>query len=192
MLLVPRLTKFFTQLISETSGLSLADTLSLTAHAPQIEADAEAAQAVREFRDLLGRFHIDAAPIEALLGHDVARSLTDFFRGFPIPFRDEHVHLTGSLDADFIWPRLAELLDGPQRSMYEAKIAEGMDLLRCRSRTRRTSIGSFVLAMTIASTGISKFFTSRSSSSPRATHIERPHITWPAACIARRTSARSD
>src|SRR5437763_16094440 len=129
--LVPRLTKFFTQLISETSGLSLADTLSLTAHAPQIAADAEAAQAVREFRDLLGRFHIDAAPIEALLRHDVARSLADFFRAFPIPFRDEHIHLTGSLDADFIWPRLAKLLDGPRRSMYESKIAEvyGADAL---------------------------------------------------------------
>ena len=33
---VPRLTKFFTQLISETSGLSLADTLALAEHAPQL------------------------------------------------------------------------------------------------------------------------------------------------------------
>jgi len=124
MLLVPRLTKFFTQLISETSGLSLADTLALAEHAPQLADDPEAANAVREFRDLLGRFRVDAAPIESLLDHAVAQSLTAFFRAFPIPFRDEHIHLTGSLDADFIWPRLAKLLDGPQRSMYEAKIAE--------------------------------------------------------------------
>jgi adenosine deaminase len=128
---VPRLTKFFTQLISETSGLSLADTLALAEHAPQLDSDVVLAHEIREFRELLGHFRVDAAPIEALLGHAVARSLADFFRAFPIPFRDEHIHLTGSLDADFIWPRLAPLLDGPQRAMYEAKIAEvyGVDAL---------------------------------------------------------------
>jgi adenosine deaminase len=121
---VPRLTKFFTQLISETSGLSLADTLALAEHAPQLVDDQVLALEVREFRSLLGRFRVDDATIESLLDHAVARSLADFFRAFPIPFRDEHIHLTGSLDADFIWPRLAPLLDGPQRAMYEAKIAE--------------------------------------------------------------------
>jgi hypothetical protein len=135
MSLVPRLTKFFTQLISETGGLSLADTLSLAAHAPQLVTDAEAAHAVREFGDLLGRFHVAATPIESLLDHPVAHSLAQFFRAFPIPFRDEHIHLTGSLDADFIWPRLAKLLDGPQRAMYESKIVEvyGADVLPIRS-----------------------------------------------------------
>lgn len=121
---VPRLTKFFTQLISETSGLSLDDTLALAEHAPQPASDAILAHEVREFRALLGRFRVNDTPIESLLSHDVARSLADFFRAFPIPFRDEHIHLTGSLDAEFIWPRLARLLDGPRRAMYEAKIAE--------------------------------------------------------------------
>lgn len=121
---VHRLTKFFTQLISETSGLSLADTLTLAEHAPQLGADEVLAHEIREFRDLLGQFRVDAAPIESLLTHTVARSLAEFFRSFPIPFRDEHIHLTGSLDADFIWPRLAPLLEGPQRAMYEAKITE--------------------------------------------------------------------
>jgi adenosine deaminase len=121
---VPRLTKFFTQLISETSGLSLDDTLALAEHAPQPASDDILAHEVREFRALLGRFRVNESPIESLLNHTVARSLADFFRAFPIPFRDEHIHLTGSLDAEFIWPRLAKLLDGPQRSVYEAKIAE--------------------------------------------------------------------
>jgi adenosine deaminase len=121
---VPRLTKFFTQLISETGGLSLDDTLALAEHAPQPASDAILAHEVREFRALLGRFRVNESPIEPLLNHDVARSLADFFRAFPIPFRDEHIHLTGSLDAEFIWPRLAKLLDGPRRAMYEAKIAE--------------------------------------------------------------------
>src|SRR5260221_7329677 len=101
MQLVPRLTKFFTQLISETSGLSLADTLALAEHAPQLVEDAGLSHEVREFRALLGRFRVDAASIETLLDHAVGRSLTGFFRAFPIPFRDEHIHLTGSLDADF-------------------------------------------------------------------------------------------
>jgi adenosine deaminase len=135
MALVPRLTKFFTQLISETGGLSLNDTLSLAEHAPQLVDDGEAAHAIREFRDLLGRFRVDAAPIESLLDHAVGHALAQFFRAFPIPFRDEHIHLTGSLDADFIWPRLAPLVDGPQRTMYESKIAEvyGPDALPIRS-----------------------------------------------------------
>jgi Adenosine/AMP deaminase. len=132
---VPRLTKFFTQLISETSGLSLADTLALAEHAPQLGTDVVLAHEVREFRTLLGSFRVDAAPIEALLDHAVARSLAEFFRAFPIPFRDEHIHLTGSIDAEFIWPRLAPLLDSPQRAMYEAKIAEvyGPDALPIES-----------------------------------------------------------
>src|SRR5216684_1773329 len=122
--IVPRLTRFFTQLISETSGLSLDDTLSLAEHAPLPASDDDLAHNVRDFRALLGRFRVDAAPIESLLDHAVARSLAGFFRAFPIPFRDEHIHLTGSLDAEFIWPRLAKLLDSPKRAMYEAKIAE--------------------------------------------------------------------
>jgi len=132
---VGRLTKFFTQLISETSGLSLADTLALAEHAPQIAGDSELAHEIREFRAILARFRIDAAPIESLLDHAVARSLAEFFRAFPISFRDEHIHLTGSLDAEFIWPRLAKLLDGPNRALYEAKIAEvyGLGSLPIRS-----------------------------------------------------------
>jgi hypothetical protein len=122
--LVPRLGRFLTQLISETSGLSLDDTLTLARHAPHLEKDAELAHSLHEFQTLLGRFRISAAPIELLLAHPVADALKTFFRAFPIPFRDEHIHLTGSLDATFIWPRLARLLDGPQRAMYEAKIAE--------------------------------------------------------------------
>jgi hypothetical protein len=122
--IVPRLTRFFTQLISETSGLSLDDTLSLAEHAPLTASDDDLAHNVHDFRALLGRFRVDAAPIESLLDHAVARSLAGFFHAFPIPFRDEHIHLTGSLDAAFIWPRLEKLLDSPQRAMYEAKIAE--------------------------------------------------------------------
>ena len=133
--LLPRLTRFFTQLISETSGLSLADTLTLALGSPQLDEEPDLGGALREFHALLGRFRTDDAPIESLLEHPVSEALMAFFRAFPIPFRDEHIHLTGSLDAGFIYPRLAKLLDGPQRALYEQKISEvyGPDSLPIRS-----------------------------------------------------------
>jgi adenosine deaminase len=119
----PRLTAFLTQLISETSGLSLDDTLTLGAQSPQVAADAELRALVSEFHTLLKRFRINDTPIESLFDHPVSHALGDFFRAFPIPFRDEHIHLTGSLDAEFVYPRLAKLLEGPHRALYEEKIA---------------------------------------------------------------------
>ncbi len=119
---VPRLTRFFTQLISETSGLSLDDTLVLAEQSPGLEE--ELAGQIREFHALLGGFRLNRTTLETLLEHPVSRALEEFFRRFPIPYRDEHTHLTGSLDAEFVYPRLARLLEGPQRELYAAKIAE--------------------------------------------------------------------
>jgi hypothetical protein len=129
---VHQLTRVFTQLISETSGLSLDDTLTL---AEQQSLPDEVARCIQEFHELLGRFRLNTQPIEALFAHPVSKSLGAFFRAFPIPFHDEHIHLTGSLDAEFIYPRLMELLDGPQRALYESKIREvyGDEALPIRS-----------------------------------------------------------
>ncbi len=121
---VPRITRFLTHLISETSGLSIDDTLALAEQSPQADADPELGAHVREFRALLGRFRLHTVPLEVLLAHPVSHALEAFFRGFPIPFRDEHIHLTGSLAADFVYPRLQALLEGPQRHIYEQKIRE--------------------------------------------------------------------
>ena len=119
---VSRLTRFFTQLISETSGLSIDDTLVL---AMQSALPDEELALVRDFHGLLSRFRTEqAAAIEPLLDHPVSRALEGFFRAFPIPFHDEHIHLTGSLDAEFLHPRLQQLFDGPQRDLYESKIVE--------------------------------------------------------------------
>ena len=115
------LTRFLTQVISETSGLSLHDTLVLAAQSP---GEPEHLAQIDDFQALLGRFRLGQSPIEPLLEHPVSHALEGFFRSFPIPFRDEHIHLTGSLDASFVFPRLQRLLDGPQRTLYEAKIAE--------------------------------------------------------------------
>lgn len=116
---VSRLTRFFTQLISETSGLSLDDTLTLAHGSPTLAPDL--AVQLRDFHALLGRFRTSAAPIDALFDHPVSKALAGFFRAFPIPFHDDHIHLTGSLGADFIYPRLAPLLEDPK---YQAKIRE--------------------------------------------------------------------
>lgn len=123
---VPRLTRFFTQLISETSGLSLEDTLALAQQSPQASEDRALGECIDEFRGLLGRFRTGnadsgAPPIETLFAHPVAEALAQFFRNFPIPFHDEHIHLTGSLGADFVYPRLAPLLEQPE---YQRKIRE--------------------------------------------------------------------
>lgn len=119
--LVPRLTKFLTQLISETSGLALEDTLALAQQSPQAEGDHELADCIRQFRDLLGRFRQRMDPIDKLFEHPVSQALAAFFRKFPLPFHDEHIHLTGSLAADFVYPRLAPLLE---TATYRQKIEQ--------------------------------------------------------------------
>src|SRR5436309_3470901 len=122
--LVPRLQRFLTQLVSETSGLALEDTLVLAEQSPQLDDEPDLGACVGEFHDLLGRFRLQQVPIEALLEHPVSHAFEAFFRAFPIPFHDEHIHLTGSLDAEFVYPRLAKLLEGPQRALYEKKITD--------------------------------------------------------------------
>lgn len=132
---VPRLTRFLTQLISETGGLSLEDTLVLARQAPDLGDDPELAAMIRDFHEELGGFRLGRVSIERLLDHPVALALADFFRAFPIPFADEHIHLTGSLAPEFVFPRLDALLNGPHRSLYESKIAEvyGPDSLPIRN-----------------------------------------------------------
>ena len=130
-----RLTRFLTELISETNALSIDDTLRLGLQSPSLDADPELAGCLREFHELLGRFRIGQSGIEALLRHPFSAALAAIFRAFPLPFREEHIHLTGSLDAEFIWPRLAALLDGPHRQTFAQKIAEvyGADALPIES-----------------------------------------------------------
>jgi len=133
--LVPRLQRFLTQLISETSGLALEDTLVLARQSPQLSDEPDLGACIDEFHQLLGKFRLKQTPIEKLIEHPVSHAFEGFFRAFPLPFHDEHIHLTGSLDAEFVYPRLAKLLDGPQRALYEKKIREvyGDDALPIKS-----------------------------------------------------------
>ncbi|MCM2317156.1 MAG: hypothetical protein NDJ92_18575 [Thermoanaerobaculia bacterium] len=132
---VERLTTFIAELVSETNGLALHDTLSLACQSTLAQRDDEAARLVAEFRDLLDRFRIDAAPIEQLLAHPFSLALEKFLLSFPLAYREEHIHLTGSLSPEFLFPRLEELLAGPHGELCAQKIREvyGPDSLPLRS-----------------------------------------------------------
>jgi hypothetical protein len=112
------------KLISETNGLTLALTLDLAMRSMLVAERPEVAASIAEFQELVHGYHRDPSDIRALLDHEVARTLGGILRAFPLRFREEHIHLTGSLTADFVYPRLAALLEGPDREAYEQKIRE--------------------------------------------------------------------
>jgi hypothetical protein len=119
---MPKLTKIdllaehLIEIISETNGITLADTLELavmgeTEH-PHVK------KSLLEFRRLLYGFQGDEVDIKTLLVHPVASALFIFFKKFPKPYIEEHIHLTGSLSAEFIHPHLMKVLKGPKRDVY--------------------------------------------------------------------------
>ncbi len=112
------------KLISETNGLTLANTLELAMRSMLVAERPEVERALGEFQDLIHGYQRDPSDIRGLLDHEVARTLGGIFRSFPLRFREEHIHLTGSLTADFVHPRLMALLEGPHRASYEQKIRE--------------------------------------------------------------------
>lgn len=112
------------KLISETNGVSLADTLELAAHSMLFHERPSALQSVTEFRELLFYYSKNGEGIEGLLDHELGKTLGSILRAFPVPYQEEHIHLTGSLAASFVYPRLMKLLDGPNADLYEKKIRE--------------------------------------------------------------------
>jgi len=113
---VELLAEHLIKIISETNGISLADTLELAVmgetESPQIK------KTLQEFRKLLFGYQSDEVDIKTLLTHPVASALFIFFRKFPKPYIEEHIHLTGSLSADFIHPHLMKVLNGENRQAY--------------------------------------------------------------------------
>lgn len=104
------------RVISETNGISLADTLELAVLGENDNAQVK--KTLTEFRRLLFGFQSDEVDIKTLLTHPVAHALFIFFKKFPKPYIEEHIHLTGSLSADFIHPHLMKVLKGPNRDVY--------------------------------------------------------------------------
>lgn len=111
-------------IISETNGLNLADTIELLQHSPAVQENPMVEKSVNEFHRLLIGFHSDEVEIDTLLNHPFSEAFFRFFRDFPLPYHEEHIHLTGSLTAEFIYPRLKVLLEGENKEIYEKKIAE--------------------------------------------------------------------
>lgn len=116
------LARSLTEIISETNGINLSDTLELMTNSESIRQKPNIQKLAIEFRNLLFQFQSDQIGMETLLHHPMAKGLFTFFKNFPLPYRDEHTHLTGALSAEFIYPRLKKLLEGPSKAIYEEKI----------------------------------------------------------------------
>ncbi|MEY8716555.1 hypothetical protein [Francisella philomiragia] len=74
------------------------------------------------FHKKLKLFNNDELDIEDLLNHPIGIAFYDFLKSFPLKYHEEHIHLTGSLSAEFIYPRLKKLLDGKNGNIYSQKI----------------------------------------------------------------------
>ncbi len=112
------------KIISETNGISLRDTLDLLLESRLKKENSLAFDQVEDFRALLNRFSINQLTIYELLEHPVSSAFCEFFRHFPLKYQEEHIHLTGALTAEFIFPRLKTLIEGPNKNIYQRKIME--------------------------------------------------------------------
>jgi len=115
---VDLLTDHLIKIISETNGISLSNTLELAVMGEAKDDNPLIKKSLQEFRRLINDFQTDEVDIKTLLNHPVASALFNFFKRFPKSYIEEHIHLTGSLSAEFIHPHLMELLNGPQRQTY--------------------------------------------------------------------------
>ncbi len=133
--LVDFIYKELTKIIAETNGIYIKETLELLLHNPQVKAYDNAKKSILEFKRLLAGHKDDEVDIKTLLDHPVSLAFFKFFKTFPKPFCEEHIHLTGSLDASFIYPRLKRLLRGKNKKIYERKIKQiyGKDALPINS-----------------------------------------------------------
>ncbi len=116
------LVKEFIEIVSETNGVSLVDTLDLMLSSSLQSKNSEAYSWVAEYRELLNKFMINKINLQVLKQHPFNLVLEEFFRRFPLKYQEEHMHLSGSLTAEFIWSKLQPLITGPNKAIYEKKI----------------------------------------------------------------------
>jgi adenosine deaminase len=120
--LIKKLTEHLIDIISETNGISLNDTLDLAINSEYCNENATIKKSFNEFKRLLAGYQQSEVDIQTLLAHQVSDAFRRFLKRFPIPYREEHIHLTGSLTADFVYPRLKPLLEGENQDSYWQKI----------------------------------------------------------------------
>lgn len=130
-----KLEKEIIKIISDTNGITIHDTLDLMIHSENLESDPKIKESITDFKKLLADFQNSLVPISQLLNHTFSEAFFSFFKNFPLTYHEEHIHLTGSLSAEFIFKHLKVLLSGPHKNIYEKKIQEiyGMDSLPINS-----------------------------------------------------------
>lgn len=116
------LVKEFIEIVSETNGISLVDTLDLMLSSSLKNKNMEAYNWTAEFKTLVNQFIINEVDLGTLRKHPFNLVLEEFFRRFPLKYKEEHIHLSGSLTAEFIWSQLKPLIEGPHAALYEKKI----------------------------------------------------------------------
>lgn len=123
--LVEELESIFTKIIAESNGITLTSTLKLLQKSnDSIPMTRRARKSIAEFTAALYQFQIDQENIESLLAHPVAQALAQYFVHFPLQYREQHTHLSGSLDETFILPRLHEVLEGPHGEHVMEQLAD--------------------------------------------------------------------
>lgn len=121
--LIKKLTEHLIDIISETNGISLNDTLDLAINSEFCSENSSVKKSFNEFKRLLAGYQQSEVDIQTLIAHPVSDAFRMFLKRFPIPYREEHIHLTGSLTADFVYPRLKPLLEGENKEIYWDKIS---------------------------------------------------------------------
>lgn len=118
------LVKEFIEIVSETNGITLLDTVDLLLSSSLKSKNQDAYDTVYGFKQILNSFVANETPIQTLLAHPFTKILEEFFKRFPVKYCEEHIHLTGSLTAEFVWDKLKPLIEGPHAEIYKKKITE--------------------------------------------------------------------
>lgn len=126
-------------IISETNGISLNNTLDLLEYSSQIKSNDKIKNKIEEFRTLLIAFnHVGGQNnIQKLLDHEVGQAFFQFFKNFPLCYHEEHIHLTGSLNSQFLFPRISKIIHGPQGKNILKKIKEVYSLNEVKIETEK-------------------------------------------------------
>ena len=94
--LVDTLAQHVIEIISETNGITLSDTLELAISSEFSEEKPLVKKTLIEFKKLIAGYQQDEVDIQTLLGHPFSEAMKQFLKRFPIPYREEHIHLTGA------------------------------------------------------------------------------------------------
>ena len=119
---VDHLTKNLIRIIAETNGLSLNHTLELLQESARTNENEK--KSFGEFIQMMHEFQSNKISIEKLLAHPISESLFKFFKSFPLPYCEEHIHLTGSLSPEFIWKHLEPIINLRWGSEVTKKVEE--------------------------------------------------------------------